>query len=94
MRRRKEEVTYWNNLIMEMFKADADSKLLENRYRAIRFLMKGKHAEVVEKIEKEKLLTFIKYVVYIDRKMRLFTEGEEVELKKELSEEFITTELQ
>ncbi len=75
-----------------MFKTVEGSNLVENRYRALRYLL-NKRYEKQTFTDREMTMNFIKDAVYLDRKMRLWTEGQQVELKKELSEDYQVEEL-
>lgn len=82
----------WDEKIRDMFGADPETMLVKNRYRALRYLLKNKYAsQSMDK--KEFTIEMLKDCVYLDRKLRLWTEGKETVLKKELSDEFIINEL-
>lgn len=91
-KRTRSESKLWDTKIVTMFE-EPSTKLVENRYRALRHLLSSKYPELVEVAEKPVMLNFLKDAVYLDRKLRLWTEDIEQPLKKELAEEFIVNEL-
>lgn len=91
-RRTRAESRMWDERIRVMFKTVEGSNLVENRYRALRYLL-NKRYEKQTFTDREMTMNFIKDAVYLDRKMRLWTEGQQVELKKELSEDYQVEEL-
>lgn len=90
MRRSKTEVSYWLKRMARLFKEFPDTKLVKNRYLTIKVMLQDKYPEVKENPRMEKIL---RDAVYLDRKIRFMTEGEEESLKQELSEKFIEEEL-
>lgn len=60
---------------------------VKNRYRTLRYALRGRWPQLVDSVSKESMCEFLKDVVYLDRKLRQMTEGEEKETKKVLSEE-------
>lgn len=70
----------------ELLQQFPESRLVENRYRSMRVVLK-KHWKFVETVNQKDMIEFLKDVVYLDRKIRLETEGEQEELKQQLSEE-------
>lgn len=91
--RSKQEIRKWDNRIGEMLTADVETALIENRIRSIRYLLKSEHSEIINNNSKEDIIQFIRDAIYLDRKMRLFTEGIEEQKKKQSSDEFIVNEL-
>lgn len=83
----------WEKEIMERKTADPDAVNVENRYRLIRHILIPKYAWLGT-IPKETLLEVFKDVVSIDRKARLYTEGNQTTLKKHLSDKYIVENLQ
>lgn len=88
MRKRKSEITYWERRIKDMFESVPDSNLVENRYRALRFLLKPKYPQLMD-IPQETLIEILRDAVYLDRKLRKETEGQQVEEKKILEDEWL-----
>lgn len=64
-----------------------DAHEVKNRYRTIRYALRGRWGHLVDSVSKESMCEFLKDVVYLDRKLRKLTEGEEEELKETLSQE-------
>lgn len=91
-RRSKSEIKYWDDKIRTMLKEVQDSGLVKNRYKAIRYLLIGKYGSQTFE-DKNKTIEMLKDAIYLDRKMRLWTEGTEEVLKEQLSEEFQIEEL-
>lgn len=91
-KRTTEETAYWNKSIKDMFTADPKTVLLKNRVRAIRYLLKPRYTEQTF-ADKDKTIAMIIDTVYLDRKLRLLTEGKEKKLKKHLSDKFVVEEL-
>lgn len=90
MRRKGIEVKYWNDRTQKLFNEYPETKLVKNRYSTLKILLQQRHPELCAMPGIE---NFLKDAVYIDRKVRLFTEGSEQELKQELVDNFIENEL-
>jgi hypothetical protein len=90
MRRNKQEVEYWLRRMGRLFREYPETKLVKNRYLTIKVLLQEKHPEVKEIANMEKIL---KNAIWLDRKIRWATEGEEQELKQRLADNFIEEEL-
>lgn len=86
MRRSKSETEYWNKSIKDMFSADHETMLVKNRYRAIRYLLKGRYSTQAFE-NKDQTIEMFKDAIYLDRRLRLYTEGIEQPLKEQLSQE-------
>ena len=65
-----------------------EAGLVRNRYRTLRMALNKKYTGIISNVSKPVMITFLRDVVYLDRKLRKLTEGKEEELKEELSEEF------
>lgn len=91
MRRTKEQSKQMDQNIIDLFKSHPDARLVQNRYRALKALLKKKYTfgEMTDSQIEAMAFDCVSY----DRKLRLFTEGEEVELKQELLEQYIVDEL-
>lgn len=74
--------------LTKLHEREPQSKLTQNRYRAIRVALIKDYPTLINGTDKEVMLNFLRDVVYLDRKQRLLTEGEEVEVKEELSQEY------
>lgn len=91
MRRTKEQSKQMDQNIIDLFKAHPEAKLVQNRYRALKALLKKKYSfgEMTDAQIEAMAFDCVSY----DRKLRLFTEGKQVVLKQELSEQYIVDEL-
>lgn len=88
MRRTKANIKFWNDKIISLFKANPDSERVENRWRAVRYLLIDVHPEL-KAIEKDKLINILQNADYIARKMRYYTENKQKETKKILEQEYL-----
>ena len=66
---------------------------LKYRYKLMLWLLMKEWSNTLGKIEKEVMMKILKDAIYIDRKIRKETEGEEEELKEILSQDFQIREL-
>ncbi len=92
MRIPKTKSEYYKLRMEKLFEASPDSKFVRNRHRVLRYTLLEKYPWI-ENIPKEEMITFLKETVYIDRLIRLKTEGVEPVTKKILSDQFIQQEL-
>ena len=92
MKRSRKESKLMDKAILELFEKNKEARLVANRYRSIRALLIEKYPELAT-IEKERLCTILFDAISFDRKLRLFTEGQEKELKQTLSTEYQAQEL-
>jgi hypothetical protein len=90
MRRNKQEVDYWLKRMGRLFKEYPSTKLVKNRYLTIKVMLQERYPEIKDNPKIEKML---KDAIWIDRKIRWATEGQEETLKQELSDKFIDEEL-
>lgn len=89
-RRTKAESEYWMHRMARLFKEHPKTKSVRNRYLTIKTLLQEKYPTVKEDPKIEKML---KDAIWLDRKIRWATEGEEENLKQELADKFIEEEL-
>lgn len=87
-RRSKENIRYWNGRLKAMFIKFPETKKVEKRYEALKGLLQKKYDPIMESVSHETLLQFLRDTVYLDRKLRLETEGYQQEKKKILSQEY------
>lgn len=85
-KRTKENSEYWNKRREKMFELHPESKLVENRYRAIVWLLKERYGEVGE-IELNRMCELLKDADYLNRGIRWATEDIDREKKDELESE-------
>ena len=89
---RKVRSKYWEGQITTMFQTDPETKKIQYRYNAIRYLLKLKYPQIAE-LPKETFLEMLKEASYLERKLRQRTEGLQKGVKKTLSEEYQVEEL-
>lgn len=65
-----------------------EAHLLENRYRTIRSALFALYPNLITNTDKEVMLNFLKDTCYLDRILRLETQGEEKEKKTIASQKF------
>lgn len=76
------------NVLRKLLDGKPESRLVKNKYRSIRAVLTEEYPGTLQIIPKDKLEEIIKSILYVDRMLRKETEGEEVEEKKILSQEF------
>lgn len=89
MRRSKQNVKYYNDRVHRLFDIDSKYKNVEQRYETIRLLLQEKYQPIMQSVSRETLKEFLKDTLYLDRLLRLYTEGLQVEQKKLLSDEYV-----
>lgn len=89
MRRSKENSKFWENRVNKLFELEPKYKDVEQRYETLYILLQKSYPLIVQSVSRETLKQFIRDVVYLDRKIRWETEGEQVDKKKILSQEKI-----
>lgn len=90
MTRSKENAEYWNNRTNKLIVLDSKFKKVKYIYDALKLLLQEKYPHIKEQDN----IQFLKDIVYLDRKLRLYREGEENDLKDELEQEYIDENLQ
>ncbi len=85
--RSKQSIKYYESRIAKLFEAEPNSKLVAYRYRTLRYLLLENYP-MLEEIGKETVLNILRDTVYLDRKLRLETEGLEEEEKEVLSQTY------
>ena len=83
-RRSKQNTTYWRDRRNDLYQAIPESKLVKNRYRTLKALLKEKYPDICVD---DGVIEFMRDVIYNDREIRKDTEGMEQELKTILSQE-------
>lgn len=61
-----------------------EAKLVKNKYRTLRAVMRRSYPTLIDNVERDVMISFMKDVIYADRKLRQLTEGVEQELKDNL----------
>lgn len=90
MRRSKQNIEYWTTRTNKLILLDPKYKKVKYIYDALKLLLQEKYPRIKENDN----IQFLKDIVYLDRKLRLYREGEEDELKGLLEEEYINENLQ
>lgn len=88
MKRSRAQSKLMDKAILELFKQHPEAKLVQNRYQTLRKLIKDRYYWLGY-VERETMYKIIFDIVTLDRKIRLFTQGEQKELKKQLSDQYI-----
>lgn len=89
-KRSKQNVEYWTNRTNKLIVLDPKYKKVKYIYDALKLLLQEKYPHIKEHDN----IQFLKDIIYLDRKLRLYREGEEDELKDELEQEYISNNLQ
>lgn len=92
MRITKNKSEYYKRRMAKLFEEVPDSKYVRNRYRTLRYLALEKHL-FMEQVPKDKMIEFLREIVYLDRLLRLNNEYLEKSTKKILSDQFVQQEL-
>lgn len=85
--RSKQNSKYWNHRLKTLFKLEPSMKKVKNKYRTLLILLQRNYKPIVKSVSPDTMQEFLKDVIYLDRKIRWMTEGEEKELKKTLSQQ-------
>lgn len=86
---RTQKLKRYRSNMARILNNNKDADKVENRYRLIRSTLLAEFPNTVGDIEKETMLELLKDITFLDREVRLFTEGKEEELKTKLSNEKI-----
>lgn len=84
---RTQKLNRYRSNMARILKNNQDADKVENRYRLMRATLLAEFPNTVGDIEKETMLELLKDIIFLDREVRLFTEGTEDELKQRLSEQ-------
>lgn len=84
-RQQKKVATNLESILKEFDEA----KLVKNKYRTLRAVMRRSYPILVDSVERDTMIAFMKDFLYADRQLRKMTEGNEQELKDRLEEEYI-----
>ena len=90
MRKTKQESSYWVNRANRLFKEYPETKKVEKRYTTLKVLLQQKYKSITDDAN---IKNFLKDAIYLDRKIRWLTEGEQIDLKQTLADKFIEEEL-
>ncbi len=77
----------YKNSLKELFENRPDAKLVKNKYRAMRFILKSEWSNLLSQIEPASMENFLQDVTYVDRLIRKETEGVDQDIKDILEEE-------
>jgi hypothetical protein len=89
MKRRDKQKEILRNLLENK----PEAKLVKNRYRAMKYVLSHYFPQLFEIYPPETIEELLKDVVYLDRQVRLATEGEDEMQKKILCQEYQMKEL-
>lgn len=84
MKRSKDNVIYWNTRMNKLFDLDPEYKSVKKRYDSLKMLLQEKYPLIKEM----DYINLLKDTIYLDRILRLATEGLEQEEKDILSQDF------
>lgn len=87
-KRTKDNIKFWNRKITTLFASHPKAQLTEHRWQAVRATMLATHPWI-EAVDKKQFIDMLANADYIARKMRYLTEGQQVEIKKQLEQEKI-----
>lgn len=90
MKRSKENVEYWTTRTNKLILLDPKYKKVKHIYDSLKLLLQEKYPHIKENDN----IQFLKDILYLDRKLRLYRQGEEKELKDILEQEYIDENLQ
>lgn len=88
MNHRNKKLAKYRSALADLFATRPDAYRVANRYRVMRSVLLQEYIDVGV-IEKEVMLEMLKDITFLDREIRLFTQGHEDELKDKLSAEKI-----
>lgn len=86
-RRSKQNSTYWNNRLDKLLETAPEMRLTKNRYKCLSIMLQKQYEPIIKSVSPDTMQMFLKDVCYLDRELRIKTQGEEKELKKILSQE-------
>lgn len=84
-RRRK----FYTKKLKEELESNPNSRKVENRYKVIAKTLFREYPNLMQSASKETIYEFLKDTVYLDRKLRLETEGEDEDVKLELGRKVV-----
>lgn len=85
-KRSKENSKYWERRMIRLFTDYPETKKVGNRYVTLKVLLQEKYPFIKEHPSFNEML---KDALFLDRKIRWMTEGEETDLKQTLSSSFV-----
>lgn len=85
MKRTRENRAGWNKRILNLFNSHPKAQLTQHRWQATRAILL-KSYPFIENISKETFIAMLSDADYVCRKMRYLTEGQQVEIKKQLAQ--------
>jgi uncharacterized protein YutD len=86
--RTKQDSTYIKDRIARMQREFPLLLLTEHRREAIKQVLKRRYPQILDLSD-----DIIKDIAYVDRQLRLVTQGKQEEIKKKLEQQFIKNEL-
>lgn len=88
MKRSRESAKFWKKKIDTLFKDAPKAQLTQYRHQAVRNVLTGTY-KWIEGIDKKEFIEMLTNASYVERLMRQKTEGRQVEIKRQLEQEFI-----
>lgn len=85
----KEDKRYWHDRTMRLFNEFPEMQLTENRIMAHKMLIQKRYQQIIDGVSPDTILQFIKVIIHNDRKMRLYTQGLQDKIKKQLSDQYL-----
>lgn len=79
--------------LTELLATNKEAHKVAERYRVMLYLLNKEWSNLLSQHDKEVMKEFLKDVIFLDRKIRLETEGEDEDEKEILSQEFKVEEL-
>lgn len=92
-KRSPQNTKYWTDRITSLFELAPETSLVKERYRCLRLLLQEKYKPIMQSVSVDTIEMFLKDAIYLDRQVRLHTEGQEVEEKELLEQEYIVNNL-
>lgn len=90
MKHRHKKLARFKSILAETVQSNPEARLVKNRYRLIRKALMAEYPKTLGTVDKDTILELLRDVTYLDREVRLFTEGSDQEIKDLLSADKIT----
>lgn len=71
----------------------SEATLVTNRYKTMHWVLKDFYPIISGSVSKDTFREFLREVVYLDRQIRLNTEGKQKDEKQVLAEQFVVNEI-
>lgn len=70
-----------------------EANLVKNRYKTMHWVLKDFYPIISGSVSQDTFRDFLREVVYLDRQVRLYTQGKQKEEKEVLSQDFVVKEI-